>query len=229
MFKYDTHVHTWEVSPCGKIKAAEGIKLYKKRGYSGLVITDHYSETVFESLDGDSWEEKIEQYLSGYRAALREGRKEGMDILLGAEITFIDSLNDYLVFGIDEEFLKEYPELYKINLRKFRELVKGKDILVFQAHPFRPGMKAADPLLLDGVEVYNGNPRHDSRNHLAYSFAQENRLKVISGSDFHQLQDLARGGIILPERVSSSREFVKLLKESDSIELIGDALLEMIL
>ena len=32
--------------------------------------------------------------------------------------------------------------------------------------------KTAPPETLDGVEVYNGNPRHDSRNALALAFAR---------------------------------------------------------
>lgn len=36
-----------------------------------------------------------------------------------------------------------------------------------QAHPFRNGLKIVDPKHLDGIETYNGNPRHDSRNEIA--------------------------------------------------------------
>ena len=38
----DTHVHTCQVSPCGKVPAKEMIELYKEAGYGGVIITDHY-------------------------------------------------------------------------------------------------------------------------------------------------------------------------------------------
>jgi len=50
IYKYDTHVHTKEVSPCGKVPAIEVVKLYKDAGYHGIVITDHYCDSFFESL-----------------------------------------------------------------------------------------------------------------------------------------------------------------------------------
>ncbi|MGI6777518.1 MAG: PHP domain-containing protein [Acetivibrionales bacterium] len=227
MFKYDTHVHTWEVSPCGKVKASELVGIYKKRGYSGIVITDHYCESVFENMPACNWEEKVGYYLEGYRTACKEAQKEGMDVILGMEITFQDSLNDYLVFGIDESFLMENPELYKINLRKFREIVEEKDIMVYQAHPFRPYMIAVEPSLLDGVEVYNGNPRHDSQNHRAYSYAVENNLRMLSGTDFHQPQDMG-GGIIVSERINSPEKLVRTLR-NEHINLLGNTMLQMIL
>ena len=45
-----------------------------------------------------------------------------------------------------------------------------------QAHPFRTGLTREDPALLDGVEVFNGNARHDSHNDDALRFARENGL-----------------------------------------------------
>jgi hypothetical protein len=44
--------------------------------------------------------------------------------------------------------------------------------------PFPEYCRPANPAFLDGVEVFNGNPRHDSRNHLAAAFAEENGLVV---------------------------------------------------
>lgn len=196
-YKYDIHTHTSEVSPCGKIKALEVVHLYKQAGYSGIVITDHYYKGYFDKIDSQSWDEKIDHYLEGYKKAYNEGIRLGLNVILGAEMRFDDGAEDFLIYGIDEEFLRENPELYSFNLIEFRKLVKDKEILIYQAHPFRPGLTVQEPELLDGIEIYNGNPRHDSKNDLAYSFAVKNGLKMISGSDFHQIQDLGRGGIVL--------------------------------
>ena len=102
MYKYDVHVHTMETSPCGKVRGAEVVKLYKKMGYDGIVITDHYSDRFFMSVAGQKWETKMEKFLAGYREAFRAGSEIGLNVLLGMEINFRWSLNDYLVYGIDE-------------------------------------------------------------------------------------------------------------------------------
>ena len=80
-------------------------------------------------------------------------------------------------------------------------------------------MTPANPHLLDGVEVFNGHPRHDSRNHLAYSFAKKNNLIMSSGSDFHRVEDLATGGIIISKAVDTSKELAELMQEKRIVEL----------
>jgi len=220
IYKYDTHVHTKEVSPCGKVPAIEVVKLYKDAGYHGIVITDHYCDSFFESLYSLSWDEKIDRYLKGYNMALESGKKLGLKVLLGMEIRFIENANDYLVYGFDEDFLRENKELYKLNLKGFRELTKDKNILIFQAHPFRPAMIPAPPELLDGIEIFNGNPRHNSNNDLAYEYALKNQLLMLSGSDFHQKGDVAAGGIIISESIDNSKEFSDIIRNNEVAELI---------
>ncbi len=94
-------------------------------------------------------------------------------------------------------------------------------MLIYQAHPYRAGIIVADPDLLDGVEVFNGNQRHDSRNHLAKRFAQTNQLKMISGSDFHQIEDLAQGGIELAHPVTSIAALVQSLQANQIVRYLG--------
>jgi predicted metal-dependent phosphoesterase TrpH len=221
MYLFDTHVHTQETSSCGKVKAQEGVNLYKKAGYSGIVITDHYYKQYFDNLPYNNWNDKIHRYLTGYLSAVEEGKQIGLNVFLGMEIRFADSPYDYLVYGIDEKFLMDNPELYKLGLEGFRQYVEDKDILIFQAHPYRPGLTAADPSLLDGVEVFNGNPRHNSRNDLALAFAKSNNLLMLSGSDFHQVEDLARGGIEVSEEIDDAKGLLEVIKGNELIKLLA--------
>ncbi len=196
-FKYETHFHTDETSPCGKVPAVTGVRLYHQAGYSGIVVTDHYFRGFFDIHPFNKWERKIDLFLKGYRSACEEGLRLGMDIQLGMELRFDNDPNDYLIYGIDEEFLKTNKKLYRLKLESFRKLTAGSNIVIVQAHPFRPGMIPASPALIDGVEVHNGNPRHDSKNHLSYDYARDNQLRMLSGSDFHRIGDEGRGGIIV--------------------------------
>lgn len=224
-YLYDTHVHTSEVSPCGFVPGAEMVRLYKEAGYQGIIITDHYYNHYFNELGEIPWKEKADCYLSGFRAASEEGKRIGLKVILGIELSFQENNNnDYLIFGIDESFIYENPELYKMTLKTFRESIQGQNIFIFQAHPFRKGVKPAPPILLDGVEIFNANPRHESHNDLAYSFAKENNLIMLNGSDAHRIEDVGGGGIYLKEEISNSKEFAKLIKSKGYMKLYSKPL-----
>lgn len=220
-FRIDMHVHTKNVSPCGKIDARDVARLYKGAGYDAVVITDHYYQGYFDSLGTLSWEAKIDRFLEGYREAQTTGKKTGLTVLLGMELRFITNENDYLVYGVTESFLKEAPPLFEMRLEEFYDVSREHNMLIYQAHPFRPGMIAANPAFLDGVEVFNGNPRHNSRNDLARQFAARHQLAMISGSDFHQQEDLGRGGMLLTTKIRSNAELVAVLRDNGPVELLG--------
>ncbi len=219
-FKIDMHVHTSEVSPCGKISAQDVVILYKQAGYDGIVITDHFYDGFFGGLSELPWEKQIDRYLEGYYKAWHTGREVGLEVILGMELRFFGSMNDYLIYGADESFLKATPYLFMKDLRIFHQIAMENDFLIYQAHPFRSGMSRANPEDIDGVEVFNGNRRHDSRNSLALRFAKDNHLKMVSGSDFHQLEDLGRGGLEITCPVRTSGELASILKSGMGIKWI---------
>ncbi len=221
MFKIDTHVHTLETSSCARIEASETVRLYKESGYQGIIITDHYYDFYFSNLMESSWERKIDQYLRGYYHAREEGSKRGLKVFLGLEIRFTENPNDYLVYGITEQFLKEHKELYALGLKEFKKLIEKENNLIIQAHPYRKNMIVAAPQDIHGVEVFNGNPRHNSHNELALAFAKEHSLLMSSGSDFHQMEDLARGGMVFGHEINTSSDFVNALREKTALELLS--------
>ena len=223
LYRYETHAHTNETSPCGKVDACDLVQYYKESGYQGVVITDHYYKDFFEKLGDIPWKEKADAYLKGYRAALKKGDEVGLRVLLGMELRFQNSPNDYLVYGFDEDFLIRNEKLYEMTLKEFRELATQEELLIYQAHPFRNGAVVGKGNFLDGIEVFNGNPRHRSNNVFACLFAQEHQLKMLSGSDYHQLPDLARGGIEILKDLRTPQELVEYLKEGPEVRLITTA------
>ena len=46
----EMHFHTSEISVCGRVPAAEGVRAYKEKGYDALVVTDHFHSDYFDSL-----------------------------------------------------------------------------------------------------------------------------------------------------------------------------------
>lgn len=212
--KAELHAHTSETSPCANISARQLVIMYENKGYDAVVVTDHYSKWVMERNHITEPQEFTEFFLNGYQSALNYAQSHGhsIKILLGAEVSLLESPNDYLLYGADEEFFKQNPLLFKMPLKKLYKLCNKNGILLVQAHPCRAYCVPSDAHFLDGVEVYNGNMRHNSNNNKAYKWAKKNGLIMTSGSDFHEEEDLARGGIITKDSFNSVYELVEILQ-----------------
>lgn len=212
--KIDLHVHTSEVSGCGKVPAAEMARLYHEAGYDAIVITDHLIAGKNAEMPMD---ERVNWYLSGYRAAKAEGERLGLTVLLGAELRFNCGHEDYLLYGIMETDVA--PIMRDLDggilpgdfYRRIRE--NGRMTLI-QAHPFRPELRQAPLDELDGIEVYNGHPEHDSHNDLAMARAMQGGEGFIktSGSDAHKVHHVGRGGMIVDEPIEDSVQLVRWLR-----------------
>lgn len=211
MYKFDTHVHTAETSPCGQILAKDLVRLYVEAGYSGFCITDHLYAPFLSRLGNIGWKEKMDHFLKGYRAAKDFGDKIGIDVLLAAEIQLLESKNEYLLFGLTENLLYEHQEIHTLSIKDLKKWATEHQILIFQAHPFRPGAMLQSHENIDGIEVINGNPRHDVRNDLAYAAAVENNFSISAGSDCHNLEDIGRSGIITRDRITSMNQLKDFL------------------
>ncbi|MBQ3086111.1 MAG: PHP domain-containing protein [Clostridia bacterium] len=211
-YLYEMHFHTSQVSGCGRVKAEDGVELLKNEGYSGVVVTDHLVPTGFSNQPITNWKEYVDRYLEGYKCA-KTLESESFHVLLGAEICFPENENDYLLFGITEDFLYTHPYINRLTLSEFSAIAKRNGVLIVQAHPMRNDMTIMNPNYLDGYEVYNGNKRHNSRNNLADQMAEMNGKIKTSGSDFHQLEDLARGGIYFNTQITSEQQLVLALQE----------------
>jgi len=208
---FEMHTHTSEVSPCAVVPAIKVAELFENEGYNGVVITDHMCNRTFRDIPNVSWTEKVNYFLKGYRLAKNISTKD-FSVLLGMEICFSNESNDYLIYGLDEEFLYCNEDLMEIGLKKFKTLAEKNDLLIFQAHPFRKGMRIADYRLIDGIEVYNGNSSHNSSNDIAMLWAEKYGLKKISGSDFHCYFRMRPGGIIFTDKIKTNAGLVKALR-----------------
>ncbi len=216
-YRYELHMHSRDVSMCAHISIEDEIALYKSSGYDGVVLTNHYSSGWFESLGNIPWSQKVNAFLSPYLRARELSPDSEMAVILGMELTFAGTANDYLVYGIDRDFLLKYPALYKSNLSDFRKIADDNRLYVAQAHPFRPWMTRADPHLLDGIEACNAHPGHASHNELAERFGREHGLIMTSGSDCHEYGHAATAATYLTERVTTSKELAALLLSKKGI------------
>ena len=56
MYKTETHLHTSEVSRCGKVSAAEMISRCKDAGYTTVFVSDHITPAYFKRYGELTWE-----------------------------------------------------------------------------------------------------------------------------------------------------------------------------
>ncbi len=213
-FLLEMHAHTSEVSPCAFVTADKVVEVYIAERYNGIVITNHMCKHTFKNIPHLTWKEKVDYFLQGYRLA-KDCSGKDFSVMLGMEICFSNESNDYLVYGLNEDFLYNNDGIIEMGLKNFKELAEKNGLLVFQAHPFRKGMRITDHHLLDGIEVYNGNSSHNSSNDIAMAWASKFSLKIISGSDFHCFFGMHPGGIYFSERITTNAELMQALRKNE--------------
>ena len=218
-FKYETHLHTSEGSKCAVTKAVDYIKSYKKLGYSGIFITNHFfngNTTVPKDLP---WKERIEKFCEGYNLALEATKNDDdFNVFLGLEQTFNN--DDYLVYGFDKNYLKEHPEIENMNQQELFLEVEKVGGLMIQAHPFRlrSHLNAIDlhPLEVHGVEVFNGH-NTINENEMAAFYAKNFGCLMSSGSDIHDVNHILEipesiGGVEFETPIYDVNDFCKRMK-----------------
>ena len=216
MYKYDLHIHT---SECDKVALSDGaqiVRLYRDSGYDGIVITDHYFHHFYDwfenEFDYGNHKTIIDRYLKGYYNAKNEAEKTGFKVFCGAEVRFDGTINDYLVYGLEESDFYNLPFLNRLH--SVSELADALPdyALIVQAHPFRDKMTVCTPDIIGGIEGYNGCTEK-IRNDMAKMFASHYSKIITSGSDFHGPDQLAKGGIITQLEIKTTKELADVLKK----------------
>jgi len=216
-YLYETHLHTWPSSLCGASPGADYIQAYIDQGYTGIFVTDHFfhgNTSVSRKLP---WREWVKGFCQGYEEAKNEGDKRGFDVFFGWEESF-DISDDYLIFGLDMEWLFEHPEARYWTRGEQYRAVKAAGGCVVQAHPFRERHYIKKITLssgcVDAVEVANFGNHLESFDALAMRYAQKHGLTMTAGSDVHDAQNVRDGdvfGVYLDEKLSSEADFVRVI------------------
>ena len=222
MFKTETHLHTAETSPCGKVSAAEMVKRYHDAGYKTLFISDHFFTKYFDALGNLSPEEKVEQFLLGYEEAKVAGEELGMNILLSAELRLDGSNNDYLLYGVDKQFLTNALKMLDLSIEEFYRYAKEHGVTVIQAHPLRDGRCTPTPEFVDGLEAHNGNPRHENYTDKVMELAKKYNKLVTGGSDAHRPEDVGSSGILTEKEIRTDKDYIDILLEGSFTIIKGE-------
>ena len=222
----EMHLHTLGNSRCGHTAPADIMALYSEAGYDGIVCTNHFNRYIYEEyLEGSTKEEKLAHFFRAFNELKAyKAEKGGPDVFFGVEVAI--GKDDYhlktnfdcaeiLVYGITpEEFAEHAAELTETDYAGLRRIADVNGWLLYQAHPFRERTKRLKRKYLDGIEIYNANPRHANFNFLAALKARTQNLKVVAGSDFHKPHDIG-AAVIFARRPSNEKELAALLRAGE--------------
>ena len=214
MYKYETHLHTFPVSRCGKATVRESLEFYKRLGYDGVFITNHFIDGNI-NIDKDvPYEEKIEFYFSDYEDGVKIGKEIGIKVFCGQELSYKGT--DFLVYGLDKEWYLSHPEI--VNMKKSEELtfMAQNGALIIQAHPFREASYIDHirlfPRCVEGVETKNAH-RTEQENNMANIYADCYGLLKIAGSDNHcagAQEKLA--GVCCEQQIETAKDFIEKVR-----------------
>ena len=193
MYFYELHLHTSETSRCGRSTAREMVAAYKEKGFTGLVVTDHFVNGYSFAALPDTWKEKMDAFVKGYYAAKEAGDEMGLKVYFGVEYTTDRPAGeDYLALGLKPEHLyNEFVDCDQWTIEQFIDQVHALNGIVIRAHPYRVAdymsKKAQERpgLPIDAVEVFNGGNGKEQYNLEALEMALREGKPMVAGSDTH--------------------------------------------
>ncbi len=178
MHRFDLHSHTvyskhwfWGTDALNSPKTM--VKAARKKGLSGLAITDH--QTVRGSIVG-------KKYASGIK---------DFTVITGMEIHTLSG--DIVALGIKENVPDNMP--LDITIEKIHSLGG----IAVAAHPFASFLVrkcvGREAKKLDAIEVFNAGSCKKFQNMKALRLAEKLSKPKTAGSDAHSIMDVGRAGI----------------------------------
>ena len=223
-YLYETHLHTKEGSACAHNTAEELVHAYKAAGYTGIMVTDHFYRGNTAVDRNCSWEDWVEAYCKGYEHAKAAGDKVGLQVFFGWEESHQGT--DFLIYGLDKEWLKKHPELRAVTIEEQYELVHRNGGMVIQAHPYREASYIPEirqfPNASDGVEISNAShygrvPGADGRSSYdakALQYAEKYNLPHTGGSDIHSTK-LLYGGMAFSRPLVDVQDYIRAVLQRE--------------
>ncbi len=215
----DTHTHSKGASYCSQISVRDLIDFKISLGYDGMILTNHiqrwyYKDRPFES----AAENLLEEFADGKKYA----DERGFRLFLGVEVS-IDSprYSDILIHGNVAKLFRDRPETCALTQKELFEYCNDECMLMIQAHPIRQGMDFLDPAFLHGVEI-NCQPNDLAKRKEVEKFAADNDLLLFCGTDTHNVDMTTRGGLIVPDDLYDSQDFVRYVRETKRLHISID-------
>ena len=218
-FLYETHLHTSDGSACGSSTAEEHVLAHYKKGYSGIVISDHFFNGNCAVAKDLSWKNRVLAFCKGYEHAKKIAEDLDFDVFFGFEYNFRGT--EFLTYGIDKEFLLEHADMLEWSIEEYFDIIHKAGGFIIHAHPFRMRSYIAEIRLytdfIDAVEVVNLGNENEEFDKKAYSYAVEHGFPMTKGSDIHGIKGICGGGMRFPARPRDIFDFIEMIKTNDDV------------
>lgn len=221
VYKTELHCHTSPASVCADFSVEDTFKLYREAGYTSVVLTNHfqYNPTTRNS-------DKIEALLSDFKKAKKLAKKYSLNAIFGIELRFNEgNANDYLFYGVEPEEMEKIAEYLEGSLEEFYKNYRNENNILIQAHPFRDRNFPANPDFVDGIEVFNLHPGHNSRIGFAAKHAKKHNKIITAGTDFHHEGHHCLCAMLTKQPITDSFELARVLKSGDYLLSISGILI----
>lgn len=216
LYLYETHLHTKEASACSHQSGAEQARAYKKAGYAGIIVTDHFFNGNTAIKKDLPWNDRIDLFCMGYENAKKEGDKIGLSVFFGWEANFGGT--EFLIYGLDKNWLKSHPDMLSWSIEEQYNNVHEAGGYVVHAHPFRmrPYIKEVRlyPDFVDAVETYNEGNRNIEFDNKAVEYAKRYKLPAFAGTDSHGYE-IERNGMGFDKPINTINEFLDNIRFGD--------------
>ena len=224
MIKIETHCHSLGGSPCASASSEQLIENYINAGYKGVVLTNHYCKSCYTEIDGTTHAQKMSYYLSLRDDLVKKAQNLDFKVFTGAEVRAVTPLNtfaEFMIYGFEDKFLYDNPPLFTLTQKELFSLAEDNGLFMYQTHPFRQSVITGDPRYIHGAEAFNGHFHHLNCNEFATKFCESNNLIKLSGTDYHDYNQLITAGIYIPKEIDTNAKLVEFIKKGE-ITLIED-------
>lgn len=213
---YETHCHTSESSACASASGDEQARFYKSRGFTGMIVSDHFLNGNTTAPRDIPWEQRVDIMCKGYENAKATGDRIGIAVFFGWEYTVNGS--DFLTYGLDKQWLIRHPEVMDLHPNDYFDLVHADGGYISHAHPFREDwyidMIRLFPRKCDAVEIIN-SCRKPFENDMAKTYADSYGLPYTAGSDNHHANQARLSGISTDETIRDITHFIEVLRSGN--------------
>lgn len=211
--KVDMHCHTKEGSLDGKVPIQDYINILKKKGFGGMLVTDH-----------DSYE--------GYRYWKFKMKDKDPDFVVFKGIEY-DTLDAGHIIVIMPETIKlRLLELRGMPVQLLIPIVHNYGGILGPAHPFGEKFMSfmnskafkRNPDILaefDFIEVFNAC-ESEAANNRAKEMAEKYNLSGTAGSDSHKEESIGMAYTIMPDRIRRESQLIEYINERGKLQCGGE-------
>lgn len=212
MFKIDMHCHTAEGSLDAFVGINEIIEQLRKKGFDGVLITDHNSYKGFNKIS--------------------EKKYDNFKIFKGMEYDTFD-VGHVLIILPEGKTCNEI-KITGLPLNLVSKFVHNCGGIIGLAHPFghgafgafkhRGNRKKMESILksIDFIEVFNSSASTKG-NRKALTLAKEYNIPITGGSDSHRKNCIGIAGCMLDtDKIENNDDLINIIKEYKTSYCFGE-------